>query len=77
MKTEDFKALTPMQTHVILILEKMLVELSAIRQILQTSPRMSGERVCAICGAYEGNGHIVYYGHYFVPKKLSERGESK
>lgn len=35
MKTEDFKALTPMETHVILLMEKMLTELSAIRQLLQ------------------------------------------
>lgn len=35
MKTEDLKALTNYETHVIILLENMLVELRAIRQILQ------------------------------------------
>jgi len=35
MKTEDFKALTPMEQSVILLIEKIATELTAIRQILQ------------------------------------------
>lgn len=35
MRTEDYKALTPMQSHAILIAERILVELQAIRELLQ------------------------------------------
>jgi hypothetical protein len=35
MRTEDLKALTIYETHVILLLEKMLTELTAIRGLLQ------------------------------------------
>jgi hypothetical protein len=35
MKTEEFKALTNVEQHVILMMEKMYEELKAIRYILQ------------------------------------------
>lgn len=35
-------------------------------------------KLCKHCGAYEGNGHIVYYGHYFeaATGEGGEAGES-